>query len=369
MFPGSLQLGKWRIRGDVAGEFYLERFDDDGAQQTGEWYPVCLWGFNTQNNSAGMNVSNLGVAFNLSAGNITATGTTALQGLSATSLTVGGVNVLGELGGKQAQLTQEGFGTELLYDSNRLKRLQFGSGLVGGTDLQPDGTQTVSIAASPNLSVSSLSVSGTTSLQAVSATSLASATIQTDTLTPIADAVTCDGNLTCNGRLAVAGVQVANGSVVIPDMLTVDGVNVGDALAASEPAFTAVAPLEKAFNIQTGQLELRVDTAGLGGNPFFCAGVVNGQNLAILVSQGQVSFTVSRVTNYPAGVYKVTFASSHPRGNNYVILVHSRSSNSYLTPPLVEAPTPQTAGYFHVTLRNTAATSILDEQFHFSVLA
>jgi hypothetical protein len=105
------------------------------------------------------------------------------------------------------------------------------------------------------------------------------------------------------------------------------------------------------------------------GSPFFCAGVVNGQNLSIRASQGQVSFTVARVANYPAGVYKVTFASSHPRGNDYVILVHSRGSNSYLTPAIAEAPTPQTAGYFHVTLRNTTATALQDEQFHFSVLA
>jgi hypothetical protein len=52
-----------------------------------------------------------------------------------------------------------------------------------------------------------------------------------------------------------------------------------------------------------------------------------------------------------------------------IILAHSRNSNSYLTLVLVEAPTPQAVGYFHVTLRNITATALQDEQFHFSVLA
>jgi hypothetical protein len=89
MFPGSLQLGKWRLRGTEAGEFYVERFDDDGELQTDAWYPVCTWGFNTQINSPGMGIDNLGVAFNFSAGNITATGSTALRDVSAASLLIG----------------------------------------------------------------------------------------------------------------------------------------------------------------------------------------------------------------------------------------------------------------------------------------
>jgi hypothetical protein len=156
---------------------------------------------------------------------------------------------------------------------------------------------------------------------------------------------------------------VGNGSVVVPSNLTVGGISFASL------QFTAVEPLRKVINLQTGAVELRVDTAELGGNPWFCAGVVNGVNLSTVMSQGAVSFTVSRLTNFPVGVYRVTFASNHPRGNNYVVLVHSRNSNSYLTPVLAEAPTPQTAGYFHVTLRNITATALQDEQFHFSVLA
>ena len=104
-------------------------------------------------------------------------------------------------------------------------------------------------------------------------------------------------------------------------------------------------------------------------NPYWVAGMVDGNNLNILATKGQVGFTVSRITNYPTGVYKITYNQAHPDGANHVVLVHSRNSNSYLTPVFTEAPTPQTANYVHITLRNTTATAIANEIFHFAVLA
>jgi hypothetical protein len=68
------------------------------------------------------------------------------------------------LGTKQATLTQPGIGTELLYDSSKLKRLAFGSGLTGGTDAQPDGSQTISISVRSNLPVSTLTPPASTPL-------------------------------------------------------------------------------------------------------------------------------------------------------------------------------------------------------------
>jgi hypothetical protein len=114
------------------------------------------------------------------------------------------------------------------------------------------------------------------------------------------------------------------------DSLTVGGVNVAGALAASEPAFTAVAPLQKGFNLQTGELELRVNGT-IDSSPYFCAGLVNGYNLDIKQSRG-VSFTVDRNSTYTTRVYKITFATPHPSGDEYIVLVHSRNTNSYLTP-------------------------------------
>jgi hypothetical protein len=37
MFPGSLQLGKWRSRGSESSRYVVERLDDDGAVQTNGW--------------------------------------------------------------------------------------------------------------------------------------------------------------------------------------------------------------------------------------------------------------------------------------------------------------------------------------------
>jgi len=260
MFPGSLQLGKWRIRGSEAGEFYLERFDDDGAVATNGWYQVCIWGFNTEINAPGMGIDNLGVVYNLSAGNIT-----------AGSLTVEGTDVLSALGGKQDQLSNEGFGTELLYESSKLKRVQFGAGIVGGTDLQPNGTQNLHISVSPNLSVESLTVGGT---------------------------------------------------------------NVANALDACEPAFTAVAPLQKTVNLQTGQLELRVDPNELGGssNPFWISGVFNGSTMQILVNDGRYPFSVARISGYPIGVYRITWTEPHPRGAFYAIHCNGEDAFLYVRP-------------------------------------
>jgi hypothetical protein len=51
------------------------------------------------------------------------------------------------LAGKQDALSQPGFGATLLY-GNRVKRVAFGAGITGGTDEQPDGTQTLSLAVS-----------------------------------------------------------------------------------------------------------------------------------------------------------------------------------------------------------------------------
>jgi hypothetical protein len=84
-------------------------------------------------------------------------------GLSSTgdlvTISASGVNsaVSSALAGKQGVLTQPGlFGTELLYDSSKLKRLAFGSGLTGGTEEQPDGSQTISMSVKSNLPVSTL---------------------------------------------------------------------------------------------------------------------------------------------------------------------------------------------------------------------
>jgi hypothetical protein len=62
MFPGSLALGKWRIRGSESGAFIVERFDDDGAIQSDAWRTVASFGHNADTNVNRLSVDNLTVA-------------------------------------------------------------------------------------------------------------------------------------------------------------------------------------------------------------------------------------------------------------------------------------------------------------------
>jgi hypothetical protein len=232
MFPGSLALGKWRIRGNEAGRFLLERFDDDGEVQTDGWLPVTAFTHDPDTNAAG----------------------------------------------------------------------------------------------------------------------LESAAVRVDTLSPLSTAanasVTCDGNMNVTGRIACGGVNVGNGSVVVPSNLTVGGVSFASL------NFTAVQPLQKVVNLSTGAVELRVDENAL--NPFWCAGKV-GFNGAVLSTRGQVNFTVTRTAS---GQYTVTYAVPHPQEHNIVQV----SGLGYTT------VSNTSATGFNVQTRNTSLT-IADHTFFITVLA
>jgi hypothetical protein len=79
-------------------------------------------------------------------------------------------------------------------------------------------------------------------------------------------------NLSADKALTVACINVMS-----------ELANVANKTAAKEPAFTAVAPLQRGLNLQTGDLELRVES------PFCAAGKVSGTG-AVLTSSGQVGF-------------------------------------------------------------------------------
>jgi hypothetical protein len=175
-----------------------------------------------------------------------------------------------------------------------------------------------------------------------------------DTISPFSTAVgsevTCDGNMTINGRLACGGVNVGNGSVVVPDNLTVGGVSFASL------NFTAVQPLQKVINLQTGAVELRVNTDQL--NPFWVAGKVDS-NGTVLVTKGRVTFTVTQTAT---GNYRVDFAQAHPNGVHYVVSLASVAANYWID------GSSTTASSFLLATRasNFGAQS---SQFHFSVLA
>jgi hypothetical protein len=98
---------------------------------------------------------------------------------------------------------------------------------------------------------------------------------------------------------------------LVPGNLTVGGVSFASL------QFTAVEPLRKVVNLQTGAIELRVDTDQL--NPFWVAGMIDSSG-NILVSKGRVAFTTSLES---VGNRRVTFASPHPNGANFVVQLQS----------------------------------------------
>jgi hypothetical protein len=184
-----------------------------------------------------------------------------------------------------------------------------------------------------------------------------------DTISPLSTAagaeVTCDGNMTVTGRIACGGVNVGNGSVVVPSNLTVGGVSFASL------NFTAIEPLRKVVNLQTGAVELRVDTAQLGGNPIFCGGRVDGATATQLSSIGQVGYTVSRPSGQATGIWTITF-NSPAANNNYVIqLTNMNFGTIYLwdqMPPTVNGFTLVVVGF--VTAQ---ATTLRNAPFHFAV--
>jgi hypothetical protein len=169
--------------------------------------------------------------------------------------------------------------------------------------------------------------------------------------------ISTTASLLANSLVPYSGTTVtAPYDFAVEGTLTVAGQNVAAALAASEPAFTAVAPLKKVINFQTGQLELRVDS------PYHCAGRVNGINATVGSSIGRVGYSVARPSAYPTtGVYQISFASPAPH-NNYVI---SLAAMHYGAIRLWET-TPPTADGFHV-VTSTTSWGLTNAIFHFSV--
>ena len=479
---GTLVLGKWRIRGNNPGEFYLERFDDDGAIVTDDWYRVATFGFNTEINAPGLGVDNLGVVYNLTAGNLAVAGSITNGGFPVITTNSGYTKAEVDTAITDIELTPGPTGPQGPQGEIGPTGPQGPQGIQGAQGIQgetgpvgPQGPQgdpgidpavatfgaTASTINSATVNVSGdLSVTGPiySNSDAVLTTYTGYTKAEVDVgLNQKQDTLLINtpaegGAVISNG---VVKALKANNPITLTDannLLTLD-LNKVELANDFEIAFTAIAPIRKGFKLETGELTLqlednignivadRVETTGnlvagnvvstntvvgnganevtigdnlkvtgntvlegnldvgfnltcgdiiangiygtaatqiqnainsaivTANNPFWVAGIVDGTNMNIIATKGQVSFTVSRLTNYPVGVYKITYDQPHPDGANHIVLVHSRSSNSYLTPPLVEAPTPHTANYFHVTLRNTTATSLANELFHFSVLA
>jgi hypothetical protein len=141
--------------------------------------------------------------------------------------------------------------------------------------------------------------------------------------------------------------------------LTVGGVDVVQSLSNREPLFTAVDPVYKNLNLETGAYELKVHP------PFWCAGRVNGLTPAVVSSIGRVAYTVHRPSGFAVGVYEIRFASPAPN-NDYVVNLTQQGTG---TVKIWENSTyiPTTSG-FHVVCYNTT-WQLTNSEFHFSVVA
>ena len=84
-----------------------------------------------------------------------------------------------------------------------------------------------------------------------------------------------------------------------------------------------------------------------------------------LISTGQVTYTVARLSGYAAGVWTITFASAHPLGVNYVVNVSGRGVHTYVS----TAPSPTTTAFVVVLLAPGTSTPPIDAVFSFTVLA
>jgi len=128
--------------------------------------------------------------------------------------------------------------------------------------------------------------------------------------------ISTTASLLANSLVQYSGTTVtAPHNFAVEGTLTLAGQNVAAQLAASEPKFTAVSPLQKVVNFQTGQLELRVDS------PFWVCGIFDGTDLTKLADTGRYPFTVTRAPGTTVGVFRVSWSTPHPRGNNYIVHV------------------------------------------------
>ncbi len=97
-------------------------------------------------------------------------------------------------------------------------------------------------------------------------------------------------------------------------------------------------------------------------NPFWVAGKVNGATLATNVSSGRSSFSVSRATGQPTGVYKISWTTPLPSAH-YVITVDQQASGNVK----VWDATPPTTTNFHIVTYGIS-WQVIDCVFYFAVL-
>jgi len=99
---------------------------------------------------------------------------------------------------------------------------------------------------------------------------------------------------------------------------------------------------------------------------YWAAGKVDGNDLSVPVRKGTSAFTVTRATDKPVGVWKVSFSTPHPDGADYVVQVTPQQFNCTAKVWEFTGSNP-TANDFHVVVLNTSG-ALTNAIWHFSVV-
>ena len=102
-------------------------------------------------------------------------------------------------------------------------------------------------------------------------------------------------------------------------------------------------------------------------SPFHCAGKVNGANVSVSARKGRSVFQVARPSGRPVGIYRVTFTTPHPDGDNYVVSLAVQVFNGSIKVWEFSTFVPNSTS-FHVVIMNTS-NALVDADWHFSVIA
>jgi hypothetical protein len=212
-------------------------------------------------------------------------------------------------------------------------------------------------------------------------------TVLSDTIRArAAVALTCDDDLVVTGSLTAQGVNVVQrftDTRLHPDVVRfapnlqgysqiLSSLDVSGELSVSstiysqnqpvalrsqtEPLFTAVDPLYKNLNLQTGAYELKVRS------PFWIHGVFDGTTLNKTVDKGRVPFTVSRSAT---GVFNIESLTPHPDGADYTVTLTAESGVAFVRGREFAAITSTS---FEIVVRDTASFATVNRWVHVCVL-
>jgi hypothetical protein len=129
--------------------------------------------------------------------------------------------------------------------------------------------------------------------------------------------------------------------------------------------YSVAGPILKVVNLTTGQIGLRFDESYYNNfaSPFWCAGMVDGNNLNKLASKGRYGYSVTRAAGYPVGVYTITMDTAY--SSAFYVLTSTMQFNGFSK---VWETQPPTANTFSIVTQSVTG-GIVNGSFHFTMIA